>query len=87
MELKGEMVGLELLEYQYFDDILTDMKLTPVRIISTCTCTPVCVSGGVCISNVIPDIDNILHERDWKPPFPAGNASCQYRIKLNGLLE
>ena len=55
MELKGEMVGLELLEYQYFDDILTDMKLTPVRIISTSTCTPVCVSGGVCISNVIPE--------------------------------
>jgi hypothetical protein len=30
LELKGEMVNLELLEYQYFDDILTDMKLTPV---------------------------------------------------------
>jgi hypothetical protein len=29
LELKGEMVNLELLEYQYFDDILTDMKLTP----------------------------------------------------------
>ena len=25
------MVDLELLEYHYFDDILTDMKLTPVR--------------------------------------------------------
>ena len=30
LELKQEMVNLELLEYHYFDDILTDMKLTPV---------------------------------------------------------
>ena len=25
------MVNVELLEFHYFDDILTDMKLTPVR--------------------------------------------------------
>lgn len=31
LELKQEMFGLELLEYHYFDDILVDMKLTPVR--------------------------------------------------------
>ena len=31
LELKHEMVNLELLEFQYFDDILTDLKLTPVR--------------------------------------------------------
>ena len=30
LELKSEMVGLEHLEYHYFDDILSDMKLTPV---------------------------------------------------------
>lgn len=30
LELKNEMVQLELLEYHYFDDILVDMKLTPV---------------------------------------------------------
>jgi len=30
LELKHEMVNLELLEFHYFDDILTDMKLTPV---------------------------------------------------------
>lgn len=30
LELKHEMVKLELLEFHYFDDILTDMKLTPV---------------------------------------------------------
>ena len=30
LELKQEMLGLELLEFHYFDDILTDMKLTPV---------------------------------------------------------
>ena len=30
LELKGEMVGLEHLEYHYFDDIISDMKLTPV---------------------------------------------------------
>ncbi len=30
LELKQEMVNLELLEYHYFDDLLTDMKLTPV---------------------------------------------------------
>ena len=28
--MKNEMVNLELLEFHYFDDILTDMKLTPV---------------------------------------------------------
>ena len=27
--MKNEMVNLELLEFHYFDDILTDMKLTP----------------------------------------------------------
>ena len=32
-------------------------------------------------------IDIRVNERDRKPPFPAGNASCQYRIKLYGLLE
>ena len=30
LEMKNEMVNLELLEFHYFDDILTDMKLTPV---------------------------------------------------------
>ena len=30
LELKNEMFKLELLEFNYFDDILTDMKLTPV---------------------------------------------------------
>ena len=25
-------------------------------------------------------IDIRVQERDWKPPFAAGNASCQYRI-------
>ena len=34
LELKHEMVNLELLEFHYFDDILTDMKLTPVYYIS-----------------------------------------------------
>ena len=30
--MKNEMVNLELLEFHYFDDILTDMKLTPVSV-------------------------------------------------------
>ena len=30
LELKNEMVQLELLEYHYFEDILVDKKLTPV---------------------------------------------------------
>ena len=30
LELKHEMMGLELLEFHYFDDMLADMKLTPV---------------------------------------------------------
>ena len=34
LELKQEMVSLELLEYHYFDDILTDMKLIPVQYIA-----------------------------------------------------
>lgn len=36
LELKHEMFNLEVLEFHYFDDILTDMKLTPVSI---CTST------------------------------------------------
>ena len=28
----------------------------------------------------IEDIDNRVNERDRKQPFPAGNASYQYRI-------
>ena len=32
LELKNEMVSLEMLEFHYFDDILADMKLTPVRV-------------------------------------------------------
>jgi len=30
LELKNEMVNLELSEYHYFDDVLSDLKLTPV---------------------------------------------------------
>ena len=30
LETKHEMFGLELLEFHYFDDILQDLKLTPV---------------------------------------------------------
>jgi len=30
LELKNEMVNLELCEYHYFDDVLSDLKLTPV---------------------------------------------------------
>ena len=30
LEMKQELFSLELLEYSYFDDLLTDMKLTPV---------------------------------------------------------
>lgn len=40
LELKNEMVNLELLEFHYFDDILTDMKLTPVRIFILCYTMP-----------------------------------------------
>ncbi len=29
LELKQEMVNLELSDYHYFDDILSDLKLTP----------------------------------------------------------
>ena len=32
LELKHEMMNLELLEFHYFDDILADMKLTPVSL-------------------------------------------------------
>lgn len=31
LELKNEMVELELTEFHYFDDILQDLKLAPVR--------------------------------------------------------
>ena len=30
LELKHEMVQLEFSEYHYFDDVLSDLKLTPV---------------------------------------------------------
>lgn len=30
LEVKHEMFKLEMLEFHYFDDLLTDMKLTPV---------------------------------------------------------
>lgn len=48
LELKHEMVNLEFSEYHYFDDVLSDLKLTPVRIVilyyithisQECTCT------------------------------------------------
>jgi hypothetical protein len=31
IELKHEMIALELSEYHFFDDILQDLKLTPVK--------------------------------------------------------
>lgn len=31
LELKHEMMNLECSEYHYFDDVLADLKLTPVR--------------------------------------------------------
>ena len=30
LEMKHELFKMEILEYSYFDDLLTDMKLTPV---------------------------------------------------------
>lgn len=30
LELKNNMVTLEFAEYHYFDDVLSDLKLTPV---------------------------------------------------------
>ena len=35
LELKNEMINLEFSEYHYFDDVLSDLKLTPVRIIGS----------------------------------------------------
>ena len=32
LELKNEMVNLEFSEYHFFDDVLSDMKLTPADI-------------------------------------------------------
>ena len=32
IEIKNEMVNLELSEYHYFDDVLSDLKLTPQNI-------------------------------------------------------
>ena len=31
LELKTEMVNLEFSEFHFFDDVLSDLKLTPVR--------------------------------------------------------
>ena len=46
LELKNEMVGLEFSEFHYFDDVLSDLKLTPVSAISPlfpkCQCTNLC---------------------------------------------
>lgn len=33
LELKNEMVNLEYSEFHYFDDVLSDLKLTPVSIL------------------------------------------------------
>lgn len=33
LEIKGEMVNLELSEFHYFDDVLSDLKLTPVSVL------------------------------------------------------
>ena len=33
LELKNDMVLLEHSEYHYFDDVLSDLKLTPVPLI------------------------------------------------------
>jgi hypothetical protein len=31
LELKHEMISMDYSEYHYFDDILADLKLTPVK--------------------------------------------------------
>ena len=36
LELKNEMVELELSEFHFFDDLLQDLKLTPVSPASPC---------------------------------------------------
>lgn len=33
LELKQEMVDLEFSEFHYFDDVLSDLKLTPVSLL------------------------------------------------------
>ena len=34
LELKNEMVNLEFSEFHYFDDVLSDLKLTPVSVLN-----------------------------------------------------
>ena len=46
LELKYEMVNLEFSEYHYFDDVLSDLKLTPVRALLACYIAR-CVPKGV----------------------------------------
>ena len=38
LEMKHELYKMEILEYSYFDDLLTDMKLTPVNLIVVYPC-------------------------------------------------
>ena len=44
LEIKNEMVLLELNEYHYFDDVLSDLKLTPVRNLKFEKCFKVSIS-------------------------------------------
>ena len=45
LELKHEMVNLEFSEYHYFDDVLSDLKLTPVRSLFACYCARLLPKG------------------------------------------
>ena len=37
LELQNEMVNLEFSEFHYFDDVLSDLKLTPVNVFESIT--------------------------------------------------
>ena len=56
LELKNEMVNLEFSEFHYFDDVLSDLKLTPVNIYKKAWCyesnVSVC-SPGALLTNLI----------------------------------
>ena len=58
LELKNEMVLLEFSEYHYLDDVLSDLKLTPVSSSEDFSMAEMFVSGVLCKFNPFPSYLN-----------------------------
>lgn len=92
LELKNEMVQLEFSEYHYFDDVLSDLKLTPVSLFNltimkhgnNCYMMYICWSKQPTVFDAttyfLPHIMKSVPHEERTMKFPSNDDACHYPV-------